>query len=103
MFIHKVVKPACYFVNRLLENLRTMNDIQIMNEDVIRDVVWLFQFLKSFNGKCHYIYTPLQCNNYIELDACLTGVGGRYNDQVYQYQLINNEVPCSFSIVHLEL
>ena len=59
--------------------------------------------MKSFYGKCHYIYTPLQCNDYTELDACLTGVGGRYNDQVYQHQFVNNEVPCSFSIVYLEM
>ena len=103
MYVHKVVKPARYFVNRLLENLRNMNEVQFMNEDVVRDVTWFLKFVKRFNGKCKYIYPPLQCSDRIELDACLTGVGGRYNNQVYQYQFRNNEVPCTFSIVHLEM
>ena len=91
MFVHKVVKPARYFANRLLENLRAMNGIQVMNEEVIRDVMWFLQFLKHFDGTCSYFYTLLQCN---DLDACLTDIGGRYNDQVYQYQFADNEVPC---------
>ena len=46
---------------------------------------------------------PFQCTDVIELDACLTGLGGRYNNQVYQHQFVDNEVPHSFSIVHLEM
>ena len=103
IFVHKVVKPARYFVNRLLETLRVMDEIQRMSEEVIRDVTWFSNFLKYFNGTSSYIYTPLQCNDQTELDACLTGLGSRYNDQVYQYQFADNEVNCSFSIVHLEI
>ena len=103
MFIHKVVKPARYFVNRLLETLRGMKDIERMNPEVIKDVKWFLNFLKLFNGTCSYIYTPANCTDVIELDACLTGLGGRFNNQVYKYQFRNNEVPQSFSIVHLEM
>ena len=45
----------------------------------------------------------MQCTDTIELDACLTGLGARFNNQFYQYQFKDNEVPCSFSIVHLEM
>ena len=103
MFIHKVVKPARYFVNRLLETLRTMNDIQRMNQEVIKDVRWFLNFLRFFNGSCSYMYTPSNCTDIIELDACLTGLGGRFNNYVYKYQFRDNEVPQSFSIVHLEM
>ena len=93
MFIHKVVKPVRYFVNRLLETLRSMKDTERMNPDVIKDVKWFLNFLKHFNGTCSYIYTPSNCTDIIELDACLTGLGGRFNNQVYKYQFRNNEVP----------
>ena len=103
MFIHKVVKPARYFVNRLLETLRNIENTQRMNQDVIKDVNWFLNFLKHFNGTCTYIYTPSNCTDIIELDAYLTGLGGRFNNQVYKYQFRDNEVPQSFSIVHLEM
>ena len=59
--------------------------------------------MEHFNGTCSYLYTPVQCNDIIEFDACLTALGARFNNQVYQYQFKDNEVPCSFSIVHLEM
>ena len=103
MFVHKVIKPARYFVNRLLDTLRNMNQVSTMSQDIKRDVNWFLTFLGQFNGTCSYMYTPVQCTDIIELDACLTGVGARFNNQVYQYQFKDNEVPCSFSIVHLEM
>ena len=60
-------------------------------------------FLDQFNGTCSYLYTPIQCTDTIQLDPCLTGVGARFSNQVYQYQFKDNEVPCSFSIVRLEM
>ena len=96
MFVHKVVKPARYFDNSLLENLRAMNGIHFMNEVVIRDVTWFLQFLKHCNGTCSYIYTPLQCNDLIELDTCLTGIGGRYKDT-------NTNLQTMRSVVHIPL
>ena len=80
-----------------------MKDIEHMNSEVIKDVKWFLNFLELFNGTCSYIYTPVNCTDVIELDACLTGLGGRFNNQVYKYQFRNNEVPQSFSIVHLEM
>ena len=103
MFVHKVVKPARYFVNRLLETLRGMSQVSSMTVEIRRDVNWFLSFMEHFNGTCSYLYTPVQCNYLIELDACLTGLGARFNNQVYQYQFKDKEVPCSFSIVHLEM
>ena len=90
MSVHKVIKPARYFVNRLLEKLRNMNQVSTMSQDIKRDVNWFLTFLGQFNGTCSYMYTPVQCTDNIELDACLTGVGARFNNQVYQYQFEEN-------------
>ena len=54
-FVHKVVKPARYFVNRLLETLRSMNQFSTMSEDIKLDVNWFLTFLDQFNGTCSYL------------------------------------------------
>ena len=104
MFIHKVVHPARYFVNRLLETLRGMDRERIpMSEPVQRDINWFLKFVKSFNGTATYIHTKLYSTDCIQLDACLTGIGGRFNECVYTYQFRHNEIPSMFTIVHLEM
>ena len=101
MFVHKVIKPARYFVNWLLETLRGMSQVSSMTVEIRCDVNWFLSFMEHFNGTCSYLYTPVQCNDIIKLATCLTGLRARFNNQVYQFK--DNEVPCSFSIVHLEM
>ena len=104
MFIHKVVHPARYFVNRLLEALRSMNKEKIpMSEPVQKDINWFLKFVKSFNGTAAYMHSTLHSTDLIELDACLTGLGGRFNQWVYAYQFRDNEIPSMFTIVHFEM
>ena len=46
MFVHKVVKPARLFVNRLLNTLRNMGDKCPMSIDVKKDITWFCEFVK---------------------------------------------------------
>ena len=39
MFVHKVIKPARVFVNRLLEKLRSMKDKASMSTEILNDIV----------------------------------------------------------------
>ena len=104
MFIHKVVKPARYFINRLLDTLRNMNGSKArMNESVKRDITWFLLFVQHFNGTTTYMHKKLYCSDVIELDACLTGLGGRFNQFVYTYQFKDNIIPSMFTIVHMEM
>ena len=103
MFIHKVVKPARLFVNRLLEALRNMGDREKMSEGIQRDINWFCNFVDTFNGTCHYIHPPVLCVESIELDACLTGLGACYESYVYHYQFKQAEVPTLFNIAHIEM
>ena len=74
MFVHKVVKPARYFVNKLLHTLRIMKQDKVpMTEDIQKDINWFLAF------------------------------GGRFNNLVYTYQFQNNEIPSMFTIVHFEM
>ena len=70
MFIHKVVHPARYFVNRLLETLRSMNKEKgPMSEPVRKYINWFLKFVKSFNGTATYMHNTLYSMDLIELDA----------------------------------
>ena len=103
MFVNKVVKPARLFVNRLLNTLRSMGDKCNMSSDVKKDITWFCEFVKQFNGTCHYIHPPVLGMQSIELDACLTGIGACYNNMVYHYQFKTGEVSKLFNIAYIEM
>ena len=51
MFIYKCVRPSRFFVNHLLNTLRSANAPRIkVNEDVRKDISWFLKFLPVFNG-----------------------------------------------------
>ena len=76
MFVHKVVKPARYIVNRLLHTLCTMGqDKAPMTEAIQKHINWFLVFVKSFNGTATYMHDNFYCPELIELDACLSGIG----------------------------
>ena len=52
MFVHKVVKPARMFVNRLLETLQNMGNKATMSTEVLKDINWFCQLVQKFNGTC---------------------------------------------------
>ena len=45
------------------------------------DLAWFAKFLPNYNGVNLYDHKPIQ--ETLELDACLTGLGGRVEDCVY--------------------
>ena len=101
LYVHKCVKPARCFLNRMLEMLRNAsNPAKIMlSDDFHRDLGWFNQFLPQYNGISMYAHSPSR--SILELDACLTGLGGRWENFVYHLPL-----PRDFrnlDIVHLEM
>ena len=104
MFVHKAVKPARIFVNRLLQALRQCVDSSVkVNVDMIRDLQWFITFLEDYNGVSKYVHPKLNDLEVIALDACLTGMGAVYGKNVYFVDLDDVYVPQNFSIVHLEM
>ena len=101
LYIHKCVKPARCFLNRMLEVLRNAKNPQkiYLTPEFMRDIRWFSKFLPLYNGISMYGHKPV--NQVLELDACLTGLGGRWQNQVYHLS-----IPLgyrSMSIVHLEM
>ena len=87
LYICKCVRPARFFLNRMLELLRNNHDKSKISLDkfFFRDLNWFLVFLKNFNGVTYYdIKTnPTQ----VHLDASLTALGGSFNDMVYTLPL----------------
>ena len=83
MYIQKCVKPSRYFVNRILDLLRSNYDAHsiTLTQDSTRDIRWFQKFLSQYNGSSFYDHKPVQA--VLELDACLVGLGGRCNEKVY--------------------
>ena len=101
LYISKCVKPARYFLNRMLHLLRDnfVNDHIVLTHDFFQHLVWFQTFLKSYNGITIYGIKPL--NTRIYLDACLQGLGGCYNNFVYTIPIPKGFK--GYDIVHLEM
>ena len=101
LYITKCVKPARFFLNRMLQLLRDSTDkTRInLNTEFFRDLNWFNTFLAQYNGITFYDNQIIHATVY--LDACLQGLGGTFDNMVYALPL-----PLSFknySIVHLEI
>ena len=83
LYLHKCIKPARFFVNRMLDLLRSNYDKDriSLTQDFKHDLRWLSKFLKVYNGISIYDHSPV--HHIVELDACLTGLGGRWDNFVY--------------------
>jgi len=106
LYIHKCVKPARLFVNRILKVLRESPKKGYIELDVsfFKDIQWFVQFMKAFNGTVYYNKQLLPPVTELYLDACLTGMGGNFQNYVYacpinRHTNINNVD----LIVHLEM
>ena len=101
LYIHKCVKPARAFLNRMLALLRSGHATQKMDltSDFRRDLRWFGKFLPFYNGVSLYDHRPVDFK--LELDACLTGLGGRWSNFVYHLPISRGFM--NWSIVHLEM
>ena len=101
LYITKCVKPARFFLNRMLQLLRDHTDksVILLNSAFHRDLNWFNTFLLQFNGVTFFDYKPPHHTVY--LDACLTGFGAVFANKVYALP-----IPLAFknyTIVHLEI
>ena len=101
LYVSKCVKSARFFLNRMLDTLRSHFSKEKISLDTNfhRDLNWFKKFLTKFNGKAFFVHRPIQAT--IELDACLKGLGAVYVGQVYAIPI--PQYCQNFSIVHLEM
>ena len=88
LYIHKCMKLARAFLNRMLALLRSGRDLR-----------WFGKFLLLYNGVSLHDHSPVDLT--LELDACLTGLGGRWSNFAYHLPIVHGFM--NWSIVHLEM
>ena len=101
LYITKCVKSSRFFLNRMLDLLRNAckHDTISITDEFRRDLNWFETFTPKFNGTA--FFSHISVNHKIELDACLQGLGARWNNSVYAVPLpLGYE---NMSIVHLEM
>ena len=85
----KIVKSAYAFLNRMLHLLRKHHEVNVINiiltPDFNRNLQWFWTFRKSYNGVS--IYDVRTAEHQIFLDASLSGLGGCYDQIVYQLHI----------------
>ena len=86
LYIAKCVKYARYFLNRMLTLLRVNFDRKtiVITEEFKQDLKWFSTFLPVYNGITFFKYVP---SKLVHLDACPTGLGAIYDQQVYAMDL----------------
>jgi hypothetical protein len=79
MFLHKAIKPAWLFVNRILALLRDMGEATyiVIDEASKKDLQWFIACAHAINGTVS-LYKCLQPRLDIFVDASLKGVGGPF-------------------------
>ena len=101
LYITKCVRPARYFLNRMLQLLRdSHNDQNIcLTAAFFKDLKWFQVFLTSYNGITFYHQPPFHKRIY--LYASLEGLGGCYDNSVYVLHIPRGYK--DYNIAHLEI
>ena len=103
IYIHKCVKPARIFINRILHLFRTTTGRTILlSESFYRDIEWFVRFLASFNGTTYIQRDMMTHADSLYLDASLMGIGGFWASRVYTSPLHLLPVQ-GLTIVHDEM
>ena len=101
LYITKCVKPARFFLNRMLQLLRdhTHRSVITLTHDFCRDLNWFNTLLVQFNGTTFFDHK--KPDHTIYLDACLTGCGAAFANQIYALHIPLGYK--NYTIVHLEI
>ena len=89
LYIAKCIKYARFFLNRMLSLLREhySENVIKLNQEFHKDLKWFNIFLSVYNGVSFFQYPYTKT---VHLDACTTGLGAIYENQVYALQLPNS-------------
>jgi hypothetical protein len=100
MFLHKAIKPTRVFVNRILALLRNMGSATkvAIDSGTKHDLQWFKACSHAINGTVT-IYKCLRPRIEIFVDASLSGIGGVFNNYVYEMAIVHRP---NFCINHWE-
>ena len=83
LYTPKCVKPARFFLNRMLQLLRdhTSKSVIQLSHNFHRDLNWFNTFLVQYNGVTFFDYK--KPDHTIYLDTCLTGYAAVFANKIY--------------------
>ena len=104
IYVHKCVKPARIFINRMLNLLRTNPHKKRihLDQEFFHDLNWFLKFLPGFNGITCIHKDIIPEDHTLHVDASLTGLGGVWANRVYASPIIQL-TQFDLKIVHLEM
>ena len=102
LYLHKCVRPSRIFINRMLFRDNHGAKRIPLTEEFHRDLQWFLIFLPKFNGVTYIDKPEIQDNITLYIDACLTGLGGVWCQQVYATP-VSPIIGKTLKIVHLEM
>ena len=99
LYVHKCIRPARAFLNRMLDLLRRNHGQKHINftHSFRRDVRWFDSFL--LNGVS--MYNHRHVDYHVTLDTCPEGLGGVWKNYVYHLPIPRHYL--NLGIVHLEM
>ena len=101
LYITKCVKPARFFLNRMLQLLRDNYEVKkiLLTKEFFLDLGWFDAFLNQHNGVTYY--DQANCHSHMHLDASLTGLGAVFQNMVYSLPLPKGYM--DYNIAQLEI
>ena len=104
LYIHKCVRPARIFVNRILALFRAKQAAEriFLTPAFHSDLDWFLRFLPSYNGVTFLRKSEIPNSQTLHVDTSLTGLGGVWNKEVYATPIFN-VYGFDLKIVHLEM
>ena len=104
-FVASVSPPVRIFTYRMLENLREAprRGTETLFLGFKRDLGFFRELWPAYNGVRIILKDTVQCQDELELDACLTGCGAYNGTQFYSEQFPEAIVREQHPIAHLEL
>ena len=105
LYIHKCVSQARLFVNCILNTRCEAPDKGYVkrNQGFANDITRFNQFLSQFNGSA-FFYKELQPPiTTVYVNACLKGIGGCWNNQVYALPNTHLVGIHNKTVIHLEM
>ena len=104
-FVASVSPPTRVFTNRMLQNLRDTpkRGSETLSLGFKRDLKFFRRLLPEFNGIRILDKREVECQNQLELDACLTGCGAFTGTEFYAEQWPPDVLMAKHPIAHLEL
>ena len=85
LYIHKCVRPARIFINRMLSLFRSSHNHNRIHltHGFFQDLAWFIKFIPSFNGHTYFNKGLPSADNQVFIDASLTGLGAYWNGRAY--------------------